>query len=186
MPDEINAIAFIPGHLLVITVALATLSDVVTHRIPNVLLAPALSLALLTGAVIGGATGIALSLAGMGVGLALLLPVYAMGAMGAGDVKLLGVAGAFLGPHGALIAGLMTFVAGAVLGLLWIGWRALRPAALYCTARIIQSIRRDGAWVPVAAATERNNKFAYAPAIASGVAFAVWQQGWIIPTVMGS
>ena len=59
----------------------------------------------------------------------MLMPLYIMGAMGAGDVKLLGVAGAFVGPFGALIAGLATYIVGAIYGVLWILWHRLRPAA---------------------------------------------------------
>ena len=38
------------------------------------------------------------SLAGMGVGLISLLPLYAIGGMGAGDVKLMAGLGAWMGP----------------------------------------------------------------------------------------
>ncbi len=159
----------------------ATLSDVVSHRIPNMLLVPALSIALLTGAVNGGAENVLFSLAGLAVGLAMLLPIYAMGAMGAGDVKLLGVAGAFLGPYGALVAGLMTFIAGAVLGILWMSWQALSPVM----HTWLQSIGGHASLGVMPAANsgggKANHSFAYAPAIAVGVAVSVWHQGWTLP-----
>src|SRR5210317_773277 len=93
-------LALVPGFLLIAILGIAILTDLSTHRIPNQLIVLGLSIALICSAAIGGLSGLTASLAGLGVGLALFLPMYACGVMGAGDVKLLGVAGAFLGPHG--------------------------------------------------------------------------------------
>jgi len=57
------------------------------------------------------------SLAGLGTGFALLLPFYLLRAMGAGDVKLMAMAGAFLGFPDALYAGLASFLAGGALSV---------------------------------------------------------------------
>ena len=57
-------------------------------------------------------------LAGLALGLLLLLPLYLLGACGAGDVKLMAMTGAFLGPQDALGAILMTFLAGGLLAAL--------------------------------------------------------------------
>lgn len=59
-----------------------------------------------------GTTGLLWSLAGLATGLALLLPLYAIGGMGAGDVKLLAAVGAWSGA--AVVFG--SFVASAVVG----------------------------------------------------------------------
>ena len=45
-----------------------------------------------------GGLGLLQSLAGAAAGLALLLPMYLLRALGAGDVKLMAMCGAFLGP----------------------------------------------------------------------------------------
>lgn len=185
MAEDFHTLALLPTYFFIATLLIASLVDVVSHRIPNVLLAPALSVALLTGVTLGGLGGIFASLAGLGVGLMMLLPLYVMGAMGAGDVKLLGVAGAFLGPWGALIAGLTTFIAGACLGLLWIACRVMRPAVVAWYRQFVAAhywLPRIGAR---AAAATKINSFPYAPAIAVGAAFAIWQQGWLIPTITG-
>jgi prepilin peptidase CpaA len=186
MTNELNMMDFLPAYVLVATMLIALVTDIVTHRIPNNLLAPALVLALLIGTETGGINGLMLSLGGLAVGFAMLLPIYMMGAMGAGDVKLLAVAGAFLGPEGALFAGLGTFVAGAILGLAWLAWRAVRPVVDHWMAKLMQA---HHAGLPQMITLYQATKpatfsIAYAPAIAAGVGFAIWQQGWPIPTLM--
>jgi prepilin peptidase CpaA len=115
----------------------------------------------------------------------MLLPLYLIGGMGAGDVKLLGVAGAFLGPSGALLAGVTTFIAGAVFGLVWIAWRALRPTIVAAIFRSMAQRGLSGHERTLQDEAKKNDKnaFAYAPAISTGAAFALWQQGLLIPFV---
>ena len=69
-------------------------------------------------AVNGGLHGLALSAAGWAIGIALFLPMFLLRGMGGGDVKLLGAVGAWLGPLGALYAGLYSVLAGGVLALI--------------------------------------------------------------------
>jgi prepilin peptidase CpaA len=65
----------------------------------------------------GGSQALLWSLAGAGVGLATLLPLYAIGGMGAGDVKLMAGLGAWMGPSLTLGAFVASALAGGVLGL---------------------------------------------------------------------
>jgi prepilin peptidase CpaA len=65
----------------------------------------------------GGASLLAWSVAGAAVGLASLLPLYAIGGMGAGDVKLMAGVGAWIGPVGAGWAFLATAIVGGLMGL---------------------------------------------------------------------
>ncbi|MGO8897459.1 MAG: prepilin peptidase [Isosphaeraceae bacterium] len=57
------------------------------------------------------------SLMGIGVGLVLLLPLYAIGGMGAGDVKLMAGVGAWLGPVLTFWAFVSTALVGGLLGV---------------------------------------------------------------------
>jgi prepilin peptidase CpaA len=72
-------------------------SDATARRLPNrltvtaVLVGLAVRLTLGSGAVLSGSLGILL-------GVALCIPLFALGAIGGGDVKLVAAAGAFLGP----------------------------------------------------------------------------------------
>jgi prepilin peptidase CpaA len=61
--------------------------------------------------------GIGWSLAGTAVGLGLLLPAYAIGGMGAGDVKLLAGVGAWLGPTDTFYAFCVSAIFGGLLAV---------------------------------------------------------------------
>ena len=144
-----------------------------------------------------------MSFAGLGIGLAMLMPLYVLGAMGAGDVKLLGVAGAFLGPAGAILAGLATFIIGGIYGLVWIGLRQIRagklavvrawfanlrlaiPGAMLWLASSTTSPNSPGR-VAIREAQRKDSTFAYAPAIALGVAVAIWRPEWSAFLTLGN
>lgn len=68
------------------------------RRIPNWLTVPSLLLGIGLHASIAGWHGALMSIEGAGLALALLLPLVLMRALGAGDWKLMGAVGAFLGP----------------------------------------------------------------------------------------
>ena len=60
------------------------------------------------------------ALLGPGVGLACLLPLYSVGGMGAGDVKLLAGVGAWLGASVTFYAFCVSTVVGAVMAVLMV------------------------------------------------------------------
>ena len=117
-----NGVALLAAIYLLAMLSIATVTDLLSHRIPTALLAPSLLVAAILGAVSAGFAGLLAAGAGLCVGLAMLLPLYVVGGTAAGDVKLLAVAGAYLGPAGAFVAGMFTFVAGALFGIAWITW----------------------------------------------------------------
>src|SRR5450755_3734178 len=84
---------FIIGVTLV-----AAFVDFRTHRIPNWLTVPAFFVGVALRTVISGWPGAKASLEGTLLALVLLLPLVLMRALGAGDWKLMGAVGAFLGP----------------------------------------------------------------------------------------
>jgi len=105
--------------LVVAFVVAAAVFDVRAHRIPNWLVLLG-AITCIAGQMIQPALldfGIAGAVKGIVVGFALLLPLYLLRATGAGDVKLMAMVGAYLGPWGVASAALLSFIAGGVLAL---------------------------------------------------------------------
>lgn len=105
--------AQIPWIFTLTLTLVAAWTDWRTRRIPNWLTVPALIIGIGMHTVISGWVGAKVSLEGAGLALALLLPLVLMRGMGAGDWKLMGAVGAFLGPILVLLVLLGSiFVAG--------------------------------------------------------------------------
>ena len=79
--------------------------------------------------------GLLWSLEGAALGLALLLPLYAIGGMGAGDVKLLAGVGAWVGPAVILGAFGVSAIVGGLMAVIMIAWSGeyIRHLALFQT-----------------------------------------------------
>lgn len=107
--------------LLAMCVA-AVWSDLRTGRIPNVLTLTGLGVALVlrsTGAMAAGGFGIlGAGLAGAALALALSFPLFVLGGLGGGDVKLLVAVGAFLSPSRLLVALAVMAILGGVIALI--------------------------------------------------------------------
>lgn len=117
---------------------IAAVSDVKTGRIPNGLVFAGALYALVYNAsfpLYPKDNGMLFALGGLTVGLAALLPAYLFRVMGAADVKLMAMVGAFLGTRTTVAAVLATLIVGGVLALviaLWSGRfvRMLRNVAM--------------------------------------------------------
>lgn len=110
--------AFYPFGLLLLLLVSAVVSDLRHHRIPNFLILLGLVLGLVGQVYAFGLWGAGASLLGVLVGFGVFLPLYALGGMAAGDVKLMAMVGGFLGAEGALFASLYSLVVGGLCGLL--------------------------------------------------------------------
>ena len=166
------------GCMMLVLVA-SCITDLNSRRIPNAFTAPALAIALLLGGMQGGAWGVLGTLGGLCVGFFMLLPLYIAGGTSAGDVKLLAVAGAYLGPTGAFFAGMFTFVAGAIFGVIWIAWHRFGATALRQLAGTHTGLVAQLVQVSIHDSQENQSAIAYAPAILAGSVAAAWYQGLI-------
>lgn len=124
-----------------LSLAVATVIDLRSQRIPNVLTVPTALAALAYHLLIQGPGGLWVSLAGLGLGLGLMLAPFLFRVMGGGDVKLMAAVGAWVGPQVVLVAFLLTSLAGGLYALAVLAGRSealrgtlarLRPA-LYAT-----------------------------------------------------
>jgi prepilin peptidase CpaA len=91
-----SALIIIWGLLLALTISAASW-DWYFRRIPNWLTVPGLLCGIIVHTVLKGWHGTLFSLEGAGLALILLLPFVVLRALGAGDWKLMGAVGAFLG-----------------------------------------------------------------------------------------
>lgn len=106
-----EALAVSSTGVLVALLLVAAVVDYRSYRIPNVLTVSGMVLGLASTSLLADSllSGLLAGLGGIAVGMFVLLPLYAIRALGAGDVKLMGAVGAFLGVPGTLSA--MAFVA---------------------------------------------------------------------------
>ncbi len=124
----------------------AAVVDLRTRRVPDRLTLTLTAAGLALAATGFGRVGVVAACVGAATGLLLMLPGYLFGATGGGDVKLLAAAGTLLGPGATVWAFAATLMAGGALALL-----------------VAVGRRR---------AHRTDTSFAYAPAIAAGVALA--------------
>jgi prepilin peptidase CpaA len=159
--------------MLVTLLLVAVIIDVSEHRIPNIIT--------LLGAVIGigghlylgGVQGAAFALGGFALGMACLLPFYMLGGMGAGDVKMMGAIGAFVGPQATLLAvgvALVCGALGALALLLFAVVSAQRGAHCDATGKRNNTTvtTADGVSSSATARETLKTRFPYALALAAG------------------
>lgn len=92
-------------------------------RVPNWITFPMVFSGLLFNTLNPDGMGFLWALVGMFVGLLCLLPLYAVGGMGAGDVKLMAGVGAWLGWQTTLYSFAATAIVGAVMAIVMVWYR---------------------------------------------------------------
>ena len=170
---------------LMLLLLIAVVSDCRSHRIPNLLvLSGALFGVIYTTLVPPVIHGTALfPLGGLLVGLLLFLPLYLVGAMGAGDVKLLAMVGAFLGPLETCYAALATIFAGGVLSIIWVLARGR-------VMRLIQNLSLSFRTTLVGAVSGSRLDLRVAPEVSAGrlpyaIAIALGTTGFLVLNQLG-
>lgn len=103
--------------VLVLMVTIAAVYDIQFRRIPNALVLTGLVLSLVIHVTFNDFYGFKEWGYGLLTGFVLFLPLYALRAMGAGDVKLMAMTGSFLDAGSAIGVVLTTLVVGGVLAI---------------------------------------------------------------------
>lgn len=111
--------------------------DAKSSRIPNNLNVAALIIGLLLNYILMGIPGLMFSLQGLGTGFALLMALYLLGGVGAGDVKLFSAIGALTGPWYTLTVAMYSLLAAALIGIVLMFYRG----------EFIKRIKRVWAWL---------------------------------------
>jgi prepilin peptidase CpaA len=115
-----------PCWVVTITLVVAAIIDGVQLKVPNWLTFPMIASGWMYGYTMSnhpGWEGLMWSLLGTAVGLAVLLPPYCVGGMGAGDVKLMAGVGAWMGGEVTLYAFAATALVGGVIAICMVLYR---------------------------------------------------------------
>jgi len=147
---------------------IASLTDLSRGRIPNNVTFTGIIGAMIFHTAINGSSGLQFWLMGITLGFILLGPWYAMGGIGAGDVKLLMAVGGLVGPGNLM----KIFIVASLVGGLWALAIALKGWGLQ------QTVRRTWIWMKIwhgtgqiltdASQDQRNSLLRYAPVLAVG------------------
>jgi len=164
--------------VLFLLLGIAVITDLKSRKIPNWLILTGLIASFGYHAYTGGTDGILFALKGFAVGMVLLIIPFIMGGMGAGDVKLLGVVGAFKGSLFVFYSFLLMAIwGGLIAGMILIKERRLKQmfykignsflTANFGFLRVVDNFDHK----------ELNYYFPYALAIALGV-ISCFIKGW--------
>lgn len=132
--------------IFVVLMVVAAVLDLRSRRIPNVVTVAGIVAGLALRVPLG-LDAVGSGLLGVGLGLLLAVPAFALGALGGGDVKLLAGVGAFMGPRQLVGACLLIALLGGVVALVEsIRKGALRELLLnvyYMVMRLLSTERRQ-------------------------------------------
>jgi prepilin peptidase CpaA len=166
--------------VLLVLLAAAAVSDYRTFRIPNLITGGGILFALVYNTVVPPEwhAGWTWAPAGMLLGFGAMLPMYALRAMGAGDVKLMAMVGAFLGTTGTAYALLFSVVTAGVAALAY----ALHRQMMARMLANVGGVLRGMLWSAVAGATPRVQPGAMQSVgkLAYGISIAVGTTGYLV------
>ena len=120
--------------------AIAGYTDFRWRRIPNWLTVPGLLLGIAINFIGLGWPGAKHALLGAALGLALLLPFVLVRSLGAGDWKLVGALGAFLGPSQLLSVLFVALLIAGVMALVLVIWKKRLGQTLRNIGRILGAL----------------------------------------------
>jgi prepilin peptidase CpaA len=158
---------------------LASTTDILSHKIPNWLTFPSIITGILFNSYMTGLQGGLLSVCGVLVGMAFYLPFYMKQGIGAGDVKLMGAVGSFLGPSGVFYAFLFSSIAGGLYALLLLHRSRMLAETLrrYWCMLSIFFIQKQMHYIP----PENSAKM---PVLRYGISIAIGTIGFVVANII--
>lgn len=161
--------------VLMLALCIAVYTDLRVQKIRNWTTFPLILFGVIGNAYLGGSSGFAFGGLGFLMGFGLFLPVYLVGGVGPGDVKLFAGVGAVKGWLFAFTAWLGACIFGALMAVAWLffkgdGWKQVRFTlnSLLTGTFMVQRLEK----------VSEKQKYPYALAIFAGVLAAyVWIHG---------
>ena len=155
-----------------IVVAIATVWDISSRRIPNWLVLPFLAAGFAVNVTLRGIPGLESSLEGIAVAAILVGPFCLLRGMGMGDLKLCAGIGAWIGPGALFFALVMTAIAGGLMAVGYAAWHRSLGRSLDGTGDLIAGIFHRTTRRAAPPENAPALSIPYAPAIAIGTILA--------------
>jgi prepilin peptidase CpaA len=127
-------IALLADFVLLIVILICLITDLRERKIYNKVVFPAAAAGIILNTAHQGFPGLRTSITGLLAGVLIFIVPFALGGLGAGDVKLLGAVGALKGPLFALYTALATALIGGVIAILVLLWQS----------RLLSTLKRLG------------------------------------------
>ena len=125
---------------LTLLAAAAGFTDLRWRRIPNWLTVPGCLLGIVLNSIAAGWRGTRESLLGSGLGLLVLLPFVLVRSLGAGDWKLVGAIGAFLGPERLMAVLFITILVAGIMAGILVLWKRRGRQTLANIGRMLAAL----------------------------------------------
>ena len=150
--------------------AVATVTDLRSRRIPNWLVLPFMLLGLAVSGWAHGWHGVVRSSEGLGLGLLIFGALAFLGGMGMGDVKLVAAIGSWIGPSQLFLALVLTAIVGGVMALCWAVAGGFLGELFTGTGDLLFGVKDRGLrpHPELVLSNPATRKMPYAPAIALG------------------
>ena len=158
----------------ILALGIACFTDIRSRRIPNALVLPFAICGLLVSCWLHGLTGLWSSLGGICLAAVVCGVFCFLRGMGMGDLKLCAAIGAWIGPEQLGFALVMTFIAGAVIGVVWALCTGTLSKSLDSTGDLLSGFASSGIrpHQTIVLDNPKCLKIPYAPAIAFGTLFS--------------
>ena len=131
-----------PTVVILARTTIAAYFDVRWRRVPNWLVVATIAVSVGWHAVVNGAMGILVSLAGLALGVCMLFPLYLLRGMGAGDVKFFGALGAGVTHKHLLMIFILSILVSGALALLVVLRKGVLGGTIARTKDLISGLLR--------------------------------------------
>jgi prepilin peptidase CpaA len=168
--------------LLCLALVIAVVNDLKYQKIPNLLNFSLAAVALIFHSIFSGLDGLLFSSGGLLLGIALFIPPYAFGGMGAGDAKLMGAVGAVVGVKGVFLSAMLTGIYGGIYALLLLLiYRQYGQSIFSRTWAVLKTFLLTRQYVPMSSPNPIKKK----PRLCYGIAIALGTVTYLLLDYMG-